>query len=484
MVNSKSWCGCPGGNPGICPTCTATNPIGTDIICSSGNHNSKYCFLDWLGSSGTMCVKTGLSYSNRYRVIKFKPTAVKDFGITVSFSTGNATAQSWFGEYSGNVVSYEHQESQFNLTILSDTVQESYKPIYVVYDNHATSDFYLLDETDVNGLDQFVSRKIGWLKSDKNVKLSPSLGKEFDLKLRDCFKNQIDVIYPWVSTKDMLSQRKSKLSRAVSPGALLIDPDFKQVPSEQNAIPDHAVSPYAYLKQGWILVNSGGTIGFVGIGLDDQYIPRAVSSLTINQNVTTNKGLFFVGACLYADTGVYDAVENIYYTLRFISISNQTYGFCLLDLSTYITCSNVSFHGISWPENKEALFYFDGSFKKTFTSTVASPSQIILNTEPANGVVTGIVTFSNLKITFEDLSTRAAINSLTADEEKVTMIALALTSSGDCNVYSTPSWVIQTQKISLTLNPTTYELFYTAGKFGGKLIIGINCFKGNVEKNC
>jgi len=507
MVTTKNFCGCPGGSTATCSTGNdLVVPNGT-VLCKSGVHNSQQCPLNWFGDSGTWSVNVGLKGNNRYKLVQFKQESQKLIELYIY-----AANKTYSLTYVGSSIALQSNYTPFEFKFVSDTAVPNYTPKFAVFDKNSMSDFYLLEDTDVNGPAEYVPTKLGWLKTNSGTQVSPGLSDQLQVRLEDCTKNKFDIQYPWINTADFLTNRRQQLSQAISPGAFLQDSEWKPDPSNYLSDPDHYIRDYFYLKTGWLLVGSNSQPIFTGIASPTDLQPEGIipypsQRLDWMYSGDNNNGWTgFLTQKGYKNTTNYNSdngapSNGIYWNCGFNPVfdtnskgmvniwicmssdstpSNYWYTVCAQTSNSFLCNNQWTINAIRWPDLVPVLISWDGTFKTIEKGqSLSTTSQ--LTTEMSTGVLNVIVTFKNLKVTFDSTTIKPKINSVIPGDKNVKVNAQSVSVPGTCYIYSTPANIIATQNIALTMSAMDYTFEYYLSNYNGNFSMNIRCYKVNVQ---
>lgn len=480
-ISTLGYCSCSLFDNYDCSINGVTKPVGDVTFCNQGYHDGSTCTggkTAALLSSKSYKVYNALTGKNRFKVIKFKPIVTLDIGLSVTVSNDTTT----FVEYDGTVQQTMLSSNKVNFTVVSDTNQNSFTPEFIVYDHHAPTDFYMFSGSEVNGLNEYSTGKFGWYKTDQPIKTLTGIQSLLQTKVKDCSKNVIETIYPWMKPIDYLYANRDKLSSAVAPGAYLFDSQFAADPSDKKTIPNHILTPYSYLLDGWIVMDTSGNPVFAGSDAQGRLVPVPTQSLiTSNFSVMTNKGIKWSNFWMKSSFLIYNQLTSVNQFVEIMAVPTDfsTYGVCLFNStdSTRI-CNNVKFRTTGWPSLELEDYQFTDHFMQSPVITTQSVNPI-LYTEMTSGVVNVIVQFNNLSVSFESSTIKPRINSVTfdVDNKTLTVNAQSVTTGGVCYLFSTPTNFIITQNIALTVAPKDYIYDIEQLVYIGKVDIGIRCQK-------
>jgi len=407
-------------------------------------------------------------------VIRLKSSPIIDSSFKVEF--GNATFQV---DYQGELLEYADDTTIFNITIVSDTIDVVKPGDFVVFDKASSTDFYILPSTDVNAIDQFDPRKIGWFKPGLPTKVEPTLGNQIAIKLTDCDDAHIKLTYPWIKISDFLHGRSTFLSQSIAPGSILLDTDFIHDPSDAGLEPNHHTTPYVYLKDGWILMSPASELIFFGITPSDHFIPSSFSTPAVNRTVLTNSGIITADNWEFRTALINTGSGST--TIALLNSPDDAYwGVCMS--TTNFTCVNQSITAMVWPEMVLQTIYFDGTFKKLHPSLNHNSSTIGLLESTQSGVYNILVEFRDLQIQFETTTVKAKISKIEPGLTGINITARSITTPGLCYIYTEPAGIVSAQSIVLGLIDNTNFFPYTTPLFTGNVTVGIRCHKNVVTQ--
>jgi len=486
-VSTLGYCSCSLFDSYDCSINGVTKPTGDVTFCNQGYHDGSTCTggkAAAIASDKSYKVYNALTGKNRFKVIKFKPIVTLDLGLAISIT--NTTTS--FVEYDGTIQQAILSNNRINFTVVSDTNQVSFTPEFVVYDHHAPTDFYMFSSSEVNGLNEYSTGKLGWYKTDQAIKTQQGIQSMITTKVKDCSKNVIETIYPWLKPIDFLYANRDKISAAMAPGAYLFDSQFNADPSDKKTVPNHILTPYNYLRDGWIVTDVTGNPVFVGMTDGGQIVPIPTQALTsVGLTVQTNKGLQTQDNWLKSSFLIYDKLTSAqkYVEIVTLAADQYSYGVCLYDVpSTVRTCQNITFQTTGWPTLEPTLYKFTDHF---YESPLIANSSVnpILYTEMTSGVANVLVQFFNLSVSFESSTIQPRINSISFDQaaNTVTINAQSVTTGGVCYVYSTPTNFIITQSIALTVAAKDYVYDIESLVYLGNVDIGVRCQKNLATKS-
>lgn len=501
-ITGKGFCGCPGGTPATCDVCTAHVPAADVVLCSSGVHNSDDCFEVWLGQSGTWCYKTALEGDNRYKVLKFIPTADKNFLFRFQFD--NIT---WGADYHGSPIVYDTEDTSFNVTIIADTTRPPITPNFIVFDTESPESFYYLDASDVNSLNSFESTKIGWFKPNNTQKTAASLGNDLNIRVHNCNSNSFDVHNPWFNIRTFLNDNRLSLASVLTPKALLLDDQYFRWSGSTNGLPIHQESSFlTHLHAtGWLFGTNSGVPVPVGAWYrtDGEIftVPRNFDAITITNTSRLCQQLgpqttlqeAFTGRIFDATTWnasetfslssgsvTHDVTPTLYEQIYIVKYHGSIF-FCQ-KYAEACTCRdwcskqyhpttgeliNVCYNGMFRIE------HLGGNSSTIHTSTLHVPAE--------TGVVQVEIEFQNLQVKYVDTTVKPIINSLKQTNDQLILHAQSLSVAGSCYVTTTPTGVVLTQNIDLTMSDKEYK-FDLVASMNGTLGVIIQCYKNNATK--
>jgi len=485
FVSTLGYCSCSFFDSYDCSIDGVTKPTGDVTFCNQGYHDGSTCTggkSAALASDKSYKVYNALTGKNRFKVIKFKPIVTLDLGLAISITNTSTT----FIEYDGTVQQVILSNKRVNFTVLSDTNQVSFTPEFIVYDHHAPTDFYMFTSSEVNGLNEYSTGKFGWYKTDQPIKTQQGVQSMITTKVKDCSKNVIETIYPWMKPIDFLYTNRDKISAVMAPGAYLFDSQFNADPSDRKTVPNHILTPYNYLVDGWIIVDTAGAPFFVGWGANNKIIPTPTQTVSTLLTIQTNKGIQTSSNWIKSSVLITDELSNRSKYVEIMTLAGDvySYGVCLYDVAdTTRQCGNVTFQTIGWPSLESTLFKFTDHF---FEAPVIANASVnpILYTEMTSGVANVLINFFNLSVSFESSTIQPRINSVSFNQtgNTVTVNAQSVTTGGVCYLYTTPTNFIITQSIVLTVAPKDFVYDIESLVYIGKVDIGIRCQKNLASK--
>jgi len=537
QVDGRGYCSCPGSishDYVNCPTCLALPKFIDTVLCSTGVHNDGSCTLSAFGG-GTWCSRVGLRGRNRFKIIHFQPIIKPSVTMSIQMSyidgTNGANVTNpdtiVYGlEYDGTVTYFTDPSVPFNITVLSNTGVASFIPEFAVFDNHDTSNFYLLDNSIVNSLNEYNTDKIGWYKTDQKNKVSSSLGNEITTRLINCVNDEFSFNFPWSITNDILTNNKINLASTISPGAMLLDPDYRTT-NLPNSNPDHVIDPYSTVINGWEIVGVDGwptPIGWINDPFDKlAFSPQpfsntfeiVVPNCTVHFTVisATSNGSVLTGYYPPNYPGVIKAYNIPFlnpYPNNVTGADDETdrdasgitllytadlYGKAQLDYPTAIctpmftgdtnnlcdlNCVNPSFSAYQWPSFAPTQFtVINGTFHSDQLTESSLPNQSIMTTEMTSGVLNMIVTFNNMSIKFTDTTIKPRILSTNAQGADLSVQVQSLTVAGTCYASTVPNWLMVTQPVTVTVSPITLMFTMSVPAYYGNLSVIIQCYKNS-----
>jgi len=473
-------CGCANFNTDSCPSCASLDIPGDHDFCVSGSHADPTC----VSGGGHYTFQLNIQPFRRYKVIKIKPTANKFMSVHATYAN-----TSLYSTYIGVTKEVDDASSHINFTLVSDTASPIISPEFVVYDFTAQEDFYMLDSSMCNALDEFNPRKFGWIKSDTHPMMDPSTGSLITASILDCPSMQFRWNIPHIDQTAFLTSNRQRLSESLAPGATLFDPEFDYYP-DIHTQPNHIIQPYTYIKTGWLLAGVSGTPVFFGISVDGHTIPSA-SATTTNANgitVTTIDGLdrnLTTWSYSYVNIkGVEFAHDSAFLALYVNPGNYSEYGVCYgFNISAPADCTNVTFTAMSWPDFRIKAYSFRRGFLTDDLQGPSNISTVKLETPILSGVLNVVVSFKNLSVQFENSAIKSRINYITANSTTLMVNAQSITVGGTCYLDATPTGLVITQPIDLTVSPTNYYYAYNIYSFTGVALIRITCFNHVSTKN-
>lgn len=518
-VSEVGLCGCPGGTTARCSSFTP-NPKYRDVVfCTEGVGSNKGCPLSFTTVSSSYAWKIGFDINPRYKILDVAPLITKDIGIVAETET-----LAWALDYTGNLISTQ-ENPDFNITILSDTMDNSLKFDYLLFDLQSQSDWWLLNSNQVNGKNERNVNKIGWAVWNSTTPIDPNIQSTVRMQITNCLQDSFTYTTTWINTKVALQSYYDRLSRNLMPAAILQDDDWDPVQPLEKETPALDVEPYEYMVDGWILLSTTGSIVFFGINLGGNQVPASYSGTLWSTLSNRWPGGFDVidyngqswktdlnctnypewqyclnlGQMMVKNTGFVDDLNtNKQITLYTWALTdNSKYGFCfayansnaLLDpyenagvlmdcgISKLVLQVDFAFTALSWPSMMPAVFSTTFQSFHEQLETVSSTHQNSVLTVPANnGVVNLQVEFKNFTIQFQQTVIRPKINNLKFSDGKFTFSAQSQTVAGKCILASDPSGVVTGQPIELSVSPVDFEIPISSEKYMGLVFIVIQCY--------
>jgi hypothetical protein len=481
VASSFGFCGCPGGNSATCTSCPVSNTNPGVALCSESVHNHRDCFLDWLGSSGTYCLKHRFSGFPRFRVCKLKTSFIPDFQISVTDGTNG-----WMSDFYGNVVQFDHSVAKVNVTIVSTTSNPTFLPQFVVYDRHDTSDFYLLDNSFVNSINDFDMDKIGWAKitDSNNITLPSDLEKRITSSINSCSDNTFHVRYPFKQVSSLLKSSANKLSSKIVPRMSFQDFALVIQSGDNLGDPNHNVdmplikNGYTFFPDGFSVINPQ----FIGITQDGAK-PVTVTITAIDfptGNVTrtkTNATSVLCGSLFCNRTSTGACFDANSYRLCYKQGANLEDNFCIIEavsgVCQYTTSVGLRFFPGESIFNVKSSLLDNGNLIVSSTP-IAKPLVRQLYQPSTLGVISIVLSFKNYTISFPSTIAKPKISTAAQASDFIVVSAFSQTSPGDCFVGSDPASVVTSQKISLTSVKNDYKLPINT-QVTGNISVHIRC---------
>jgi len=485
-----------------------------------GVNSGAGCPLSPTGLSGSHCYKIGVNALKRFKVLDMGVVPTKDIGFSLSYTDGNQTYESWETEYSGISVYEMNSDNTINVTIISDTSTRYFDIQNIVFDTSDTSDFYILDDSDVNSIDSFDTTKIGWVKPDQPIRIPPNMANLIPLDVSNCLVDKFGVVSPFVSIEDKLLQNRHRLSSVIAPGSILADPNyyFGLSKTSLKTAPDVNLKPWHYLRFGWLLANHDGP-QFLGVTQAGEFLPLTTGCgvLPMLQNITTNVGqyrnLSSLTVC-WADMQVFiPQAFNIggsygYWLVKFITYANISgnfteYGVCTMyngaigvDFTSvsfasaklnYLavelgSCFEPNFNSTAWPTLAIGNFKFNGTFSQSYTGYSSDINAVSLSNPIYEGVANVLVTFKDLNIQFQSNSIKPKIISVgTNNVDGVWVFAQSVTVGGVCFIGTYPAGIFTTQSVTLGLNPLNNTYVFAPVAYKSQISVVIRCAQSTSE---
>jgi membrane-bound inhibitor of C-type lysozyme len=489
-VHSKGFCGCPGGTTVSCSDCPVSVSNSDVSTCTGGVHNDDSCFEEWFGGSGAYCFQTGFTGRNRYKIAKYKDTITKDF--LLQFNFGN---DSWAIDYAGYPIEYSTETSDFNVTVISDTTVPPIRPEFTVIDLNSPQDFYLLGDDEVNSINDFDYRKLGWYKTNSTTHIDSAIGNQITVSVKNCEDDKFTVTYPWISQAAFLSTKRDKLSKNLIPGSRYIDSEISALYQSSQQIPQHQSGHFFEAMSGFIALGGGADIAAVGAAIDLDGITHVYPPL-VYTGVTAASvykkfdacSLMSDHACNYNYTSVssnltasrvlvlVDPVQSDDLYMTILKTSEGHNLFCA-GYTTPYNCGNQTFHIQIYPTGDIAQIRYDGLFHiKLLTDNLGADTEIMLPTD--KGVIEISIEFQNLEVQYDDTSVKPKILSAKQDDDTITVTAQSISVAGTCYISTYPAGRIITQTIDLTMAPNDYD-YNIGASITGNLLILIQCYRYN-----
>lgn len=494
-TDAQGYCGCPGGHTVNCHSNSVhvNGPLAS--LCIDGTHKNNYCVATKLfGTPGTYVYEVGFDTRARFKAIKLLP-AFTPF-VNLVFEDNNGA---WPETYNGQVISSTYN-SDFNITIITDTMKDNLDIHYVVFDRQSKTDFWLLPADTVNDINQFDTNKLAWAKIGQTVNVDPNLLEKTSVVISDCKGNSFAQTTNWLNNAVWLNNNKNKLSATLAPHALLFDPDWIHPVSKED--PNLFVTPYEYIDNGWIYTSDQGGIKFVGFNEKNYPVPwtgidsdtQDVRPWLVNK---THLTMYPLGTVNLADNlspfiftiGVPFALDSTF-NARWISIYNKTLyedaeeslqplGCALCRVSTSNSSSFACgkwglFGGHSWPSGQlVALTYDNGYFRENMEETQDGPSSLHIPSN--NGVIQVAIHFKNFTVQFDQTLVKPVIDSVKQDNTTIVLKAHSSTVPGTCIVASSPVGLFITQGLNLEVNVKEYTLTSSYREFNQSITVIIRC---------
>jgi len=477
-VDIRGHCVCPGGSSGTCGGCHGNRVAGDVQFCLSGTHSSSDCVLNWFGDSGTWCVLIGLSGNKRYKVIKLKQSYEVEILMEIVMDDRIITLN-----YDGSTKFYKNDSFPFEFTLISDTSKPHFSPYFIVYDKNDQSDFYLLDSTEVNDINEYSNSKFGWYKSDLKAKVSPTLNNDIQARMGNCNANRFNVYYPWIYPDAFLKERSSKLSHNVNADSFIIDEEYQPDESSYKNIPNHDITPYYYIADGWLMIGTYTAVEFIGKTRNGIFVPPVISNVVsqfLGLPITTNVGLMMINSSwtFSQSTGMTKEVDTFYATVWILTyLQTGIYGFCMAYNNRELGCVNPTLNVYQWPNFDYVKITFDGVARTEVVEYSGNTNKIQFVDEIVKGVVNVNVIFKNFTIKFDNTIIKPRINYIRVNLNEIIVNAQSATVGGSCYISSEPPDIIQAQPILLAVNPIDFKYTSFTNTYLGNFTTIIRCYK-------
>lgn len=475
QIDISSFCGCPGGTSVSCDNCPNTNPIGMDVLCTSGLHNSKGCLL---GGAGTWCSKVGFTGFNRFKVC--------DIGspeLQVSFKYFDTVTTKYHISNNPNTITLGN--SVFNLTLLDFLVSDKEKSEFMIWDTMQLNNFYLIPDRFVNYHDTYDPSKLGWYKSNKSVAVTNEFFNSASNQVTSCSQNLVAMGTSAVHFADFLSNNPDFCAQRVAPGVILRDPGFPLLSAATGEDNDF-IQPY---KNGMYFTNIDGGVVFFGLDDDNNVRPTpywAATGWTIDTITGTITGNFLCSNGTHMYTGLaYSYNLVICQQLEPVVPADVgiNWGICVVTsalttgVATY-DCTAVSFSAFSYPDDTLQIYVFNTS---GFVQTTNNPPSIkelsdSILVPVKRGSATALLEFKNVTFIFDTINAIPHIDSVDDTSGDVVVVASSKTVPGNC-VLMISDDLGPTVSVFLALVNNKYRIPITSRKFDGNAIITLQCYK-------
>jgi len=494
-TDGKGFCACTGSHSVTCDNNSVHVSGLLAELCKSGFHKDHYCPLSRAGVISTYVYKLGLDIRKRFKALKLLNKFSPFIGF--EFKTYNST---WYDDYDGTVKQSNFNPS-FNITIISDTVKNNLNVQYVVFDVQSPTDFWLLESSSVNDINEFKTDKLAWVKGGVDKAYDKDMLENIPIRILDCKRNTFAITTNWLNNAAWLNQNKNKLSAVLARHATLIDPEFPVSNIRQE--PQLHISPYSMLDNGWIYL-LGTSISFIGFNDHDAPVPPPTFIGNWGSCLSLGTGGSFTvhnfGTINSADS-VYGCTEGetfvIHPTLmgRWVKIYNYTaypgvlayscpalgYSLATNSLATPTTYSikSISFIGSSWPSGDRAEMsynHMEAYFREgghIFEANLTSSSYLEIPSD--NGVVQLSIHFKNFTVRFDSTLVQPVIDNIIAGDGYILVTAHSLTVPGLCLISTIGKLIFTTQTIQLTPNKAELKITSHLRDFNGTVPVIIRC---------
>lgn len=515
---SKGLCGCPGGTNAVCP-CSAVS-VSSDFpsVCSAGIHDDSYCILNHIGRTGTWCGKTTLYIHPRYMVCHTTGAYTKMMNFSVTDGDGT-----WLLSYDGTSNYVALNDTVARVRVLSDTVDSSFQPSFVVWDTWKPETAFYMSSGEVNSLIEFDPTKIGWIKganNPKDSKVSPTLGQLIQYKILDCEDNKFQVHYPFVNIQGLFNGSRADEIMHVTPGAYVIDVKGNRITGIQlSNTPSRPV--WEHLDGLSVASSPFGGQNFINPATS-QNLPFTYSNssaYTLNCLNTPLKAYSINTAC--SNVLLYDEEYNkavcrghvngsfVYFIAEIVScdpaLPLQTPDNCLQSnatawrwadsVNTFSTTDQQWIQLTVYPSFRQdplLITQIDYNRMRYYPRNPFSPlagfqtSTTAINIQPARLIIPVhrgsfqiAIEYHGASVTFQQTNVKPMIKSLGVDSEKEHIIlqAATITSPGTCYVYSYPPGLILTTPVELISTVQEFKIPTYAVYADGKYTVGVRCYQ-------
>lgn len=471
-------------NQATCPIHNTTSPSVFD----KGVGISTDCLG---GLKGHWCSRMILNAAARYKICRLgKPKYSVLFNIHDDH--GNVLLNDI---YTGGLISYN--SSSINLTMNANLNTLTHENKYIIWDRSSNSNYYILPDTVINDINTYNKNKIGWIKIIENKIYHQLTHEDFDITLGSCIRNQFDLRHSLLNVAVFLNNHKQFLGNTVGSDRSLMDPLYNPEISDEGITPNHFVSPYKYVHDGFGLYAYDNSVTFFGV---QKNLTNDFYTLTFKPDISIRTGL---GQTTLFSDGTYDYTYDLNCLqlpyMQYYGYGNRPNYICILLRDTKFgfatcpqksasttdgvwlqSCTNYNGTGISipdillWPENQYGSVTFNGNFSKTINSDLQGGSFY----EYLDSLVVDMVLqYSNISIQFTSYSTKPKIFNCVPFYDSIKFQAFSTSSAGSCYVEVQPLGLIETQSIYLSNNQETYTLDIIGESFIGEASIILKCFR-------
>lgn len=475
QIDISSFCGCPGGTSVSCDNCPNTNPVGMDVLCTSGLHNSKGCLL---GGAGTWCSKIGFTGFNRYKVCDIgSPELQLSFKYFDTVTTKVHIVNNPTIFTLGNTV--------FNITLLDFEVSDREKTEFMVWDTLQLNNFYLIPERFVNYHDTYDPSKLGWYKSNKTVAITNEFFKSASNQVTNCGQNQVAMGTSAVHFADFLPINTDYCAQRVAPGVILRDPGFPLLSASTGEDNDF-IQPY---KNGMYFTNIDGGVVFFGLDDDNNVRPTpywAANGWTITTLTGSVTGNFLCSNGTHMYTGLaysYNLVICQQLDSAVPADVGVNWGLCLVTAAIATgavgyDCTDITFSAFSYPDDTLQTYVFNTSGIVQISNTQPSIKELSdsILVPVKKGSATALLEFKNVTFIFDTINAIPHIDSVDDTSGDIVVVASSKTVPGNC-VLMVSNDIGPTVSVFLALVNNKYRIPVTTKKFDGNVIITLQCYK-------
>lgn len=479
----QAICHCPLHPTADCSVCSDASYSTDASVCITGYKQHKDCGLNYINDPASYCARLNFDLIDHFGVIKFNQ--IPELQGQIDFYIDGVLFPFLYRGTSLQTFSFS---SNFTATIVSNTAS-TFVPDFGVYDIIDQGDMYMLSSSDVNGIQDFDPRKVGYIKgSQAAYHISPTFSSDIianlDPSAGGCDHDKFTITTDNVSPHKILSQNSNKRLSLLSPGSYVTG----------NPFVNHQTIPSAnyYNTRLYAGVALMGFTGPLTIGFDSNHNPLHYETA--------------LNSILYELQGVLRIRRNVVFMSDAITFPCNETETCFLFLGTEVgtsatgyalcfedeylemlngntsssLCAGRVFTAVGFPDQRTHTYtIFDQGNSLINISYTANDTDTYFDQElhlaPQSGDFLLSLSFLNMTVNFVTQSVKPKIISVDVNETGfATVCAMSLSVKGDCYLSTVPfvtqaqSILLSTQKDCSTFPPDTVA-------FSGNLTYIINC---------